>query len=122
MRPIKFRAWDKIEKKWVYDPWKLYLNGGVSICDVWATRDVELCQFTGLLDRYERKIFEGDIVKFRNAVDGVYRVGYVKYFPPEFKICPNYGGVFDFMACHKDNAFEVIGNIYENPELLKEGK
>lgn len=72
-------------------------------------------QFIGITDKNGTKIFEGDILKADNG-----HVGYVS-----FGVLPQFGKYCD---CHKefgpifpDNE-TVIGNIYDNPELLKEDK
>lgn len=78
--------------------------------------EYELIQFTGLKDKNGKEIYEGDIVKW--FVNDVIRTGIVDYID-------GYGG-FD-MKNFKDDyhvccdwlrgEYEVIGNIYENPEL-----
>lgn len=78
-------------------------------------------QFTGLLDKNGREIYEGDIVTTVQPSGG--------FFPPappatgEVKVCPLRGvcvekanGLFVNLYEHIN---EVIGNIYDNPELLK---
>lgn len=93
-------------------------------------------QFTSLPDKNGNKIFDGDILAFNvfnyNGGDTQYK-GVVKWSDTEklatrFMIWHDneneyYGadGAFDFDWVHyQDSELEIIGNIYENPELLKE--
>lgn len=104
MREIKFRAWDKRFNNMIYDkPMAiLYLKDD----------NHEIMQFTGLLDKQGKEIYEGDIVKHTPTfpeLEGKYHIGEIK-IEPSRGICVN----------NIPLAFgpEVIGNIYENPELL----
>ncbi|XIP86350.1 YopX family protein [Enterococcus faecium] len=84
--------------------------------------DIELMQSTGLKDKNGVEIFEGDIVKKTNG-----SIGYVAYLQQEAGFVVvlkksdyrlghrNTGESYDVATAH-----EVIGNIYENPELLEE--
>jgi len=113
-REIKFRAWDK-EKKKMFLPAELhfatmgykppYLNG----IDEKNQNCFELMQYTGLKDKQDKKIWEGDIVKINN------RIGYVLWDKEGSWYISDNGLITQF-----DTTFiEIIGNIYENPELIK---
>ncbi|MDG8102266.1 YopX family protein [Streptococcus pneumoniae] len=106
--------------------------------------EIELMQSTGLFDRNGKEIFEGDILKFNDEwneychegyVDGsVEGVNYVEVVRSE--ICFEFGKTkypdsslfilmedeqlnFKDFIKSEDFEFEIIGNIYENPELLE---
>lgn len=78
-------------------------------------------QYTGMKDIKDKKIFEGDIVKFKrvNALGyTISRVGEVQYYDelPIFYIYANTGDAWDWVDCEE---IEVIGNIHDNPELME---
>lgn len=135
MRPIKFRAWDRADKFMAPVDGTFHYNGRFMAaynsdgdggqCEGAVGTDCDLMQFTGLLDKNGKEIYEGDVVRgrhwkephaMRTSVEGV---GVVEWMtePPEFWIRGGpprgYRTYLDFSDC------EVIGNIYENPELLK---
>ena len=105
MREIKFRTWDKRFKNMIYSGAMaiLYLND----------KDHEIMQFTGLLDRNKKEIWEGDIVTFHLGRD--YK-GTIEWSDDEsgFQIMP----YFRWLTPRLE--IEVIGNIYQNPELLED--
>ena len=82
--------------------------------------EIELMQSTGLKDLNGVEIFEGDIVRF---FDSLYTVFYdIK--EGSYRLKPHDDRwVVDYMSnFSSEESFEVVGNIYENPELLKEKK
>ena len=76
---------------------------------------------TGLRDKSDREIYEGDIIQ---AYEEVYSKGLVKSGKPDKVIYSAPGFMPFIIPCHggelyiDDTEFEVIGNIYENPELI----
>ncbi|PTF12009.1 YopX family protein [Staphylococcus devriesei] len=69
---------------------------------------------TGLKDKNGTEIYEGDIVK--NIYDEIY---VVKWFDADFHLEEKYNGGFDYFELYSGDNKKVIGNIYENPELLE---
>ncbi|PTF20447.1 hypothetical protein BUY42_00260 [Staphylococcus devriesei] len=69
---------------------------------------------TGLKDKNGTEIYEGDIVK--NIYDEIY---VVKWFDADFHLEEKYNGGFDYLELYSGDNKKVIGNIYENPELLE---
>jgi len=111
MREIKFRAWDGESIISPNDFW-LSADGHSAVFGRSGTIEYsnwELMQFTGLLDKNGKEIYEGDIVKGTGEHIGQSNVfyGYGVWQP------------FSYLGTYCGNDFEVIGNIYENPELLE---
>jgi len=139
-RQVKFRIWD--ENKKVMAPVRMesirrseeldysFTDGEIDHGDYLSlesnTRDFEpdnivLMQFTGLLDRNSKEIYEGDILR-----DEKEQLGVVFWYGASFRIewqMRSYDGSRPVMEI--DNCFSysiVIGNYFENPELLKDTK
>lgn len=128
----KFRAWMK-SLKWMCDVTNISFDSKfVDICQQGDTErytemsvefdEITLMQSTGLFDRNGKEIFEGDILDYKGRkalvrwhgsyASFIYRfVDELQNRKTEWK--PLY---LAYMKC------EIIGNIYENPELLEEGK
>lgn len=105
MREIKFRAWDKKRKEFL----KSFDIGcrGMIICDErHETQNIVLMQYTGLHDKNGKEIYESDIVKINYRNDPVVM---------SWREREAQWSLAGFFPEH----LEVIGNIYENPELLK---
>lgn len=129
MREIKFRAWDKKLKEWtnysisnIDDTLIDYFNKetGFWESDRGGERFV-LCQYTGLKNFNGKEIYEGDIVR---AVGFSKWIGIAKFSDKNQafvfeRVDKNYRGNIVFMS-QFDQGFKILGNIYENPELLKE--
>ena len=86
------------------------------------TTEVTFMQYTGLKDKNGKEIYEGDIIVYPcNDCEGVtYRDTYeVIYKAPMFKIMAIKSHIWKSGAeIYLNDSVEVIGNIYENPELL----
>ena len=136
-RTIKFRVWDKQENSFYSEEYLKHFNVAVS----WDGKtiyqnfvsgerevgnEVIIQQFTGVVTETEKEIYEGDIVSYKSKTQD--RIGVVQF-------CVYYNGwavkdskaypESDFGVERMDSPFmcfsdlKVIGNIFENPELLK---
>ena len=116
---IKFRAWDKVEKKMCYVD-AIWFRSNIALLRSGTFRferlfnRVEFMQITGLADINGVEIYEGDIVK--NVYDEIYLV---KWLDAGFYLEERYNGGFDYSELHFGDNKEIISNIYENPELLE---
>lgn len=121
---IKYRVWDKRDKR-MYD-WEKIKD--LFSFDEMEHDDLVWQQYTGLNDRNDREIYGGDIVRV-NHDDGYETIGQVewglssKWFGtyPAFAIAELESEINSFAEIFDTGQYtiEVIGNIYENPELLE---
>lgn len=108
MREVKFRVWHDDSYVDIYD-W-----AGVEWFDP-VFGDWE--QFTGLHDKHGKEIYEGDIVAVGVYGSGNIHNTQVVFRNSGFRLEKGHGALL-FPSCEAGNV-EVIGNIHENPELLK---
>lgn len=131
-RPIKFRAWDNQSKKFIKsDYFAVGLDGTLiqhNICysndpdDTWDDSWNEelddekyvVQQFTGLLDKNGKEIFEGDVLKYNSGNPNFAKV-IVRWTLEDEDNCPHFITHDSYCQYGKP---EIIGNICENPELL----
>ena len=119
MREIKFRAWDKNKNKMVY-PTKKYTNGGLL---EWF-EDEDLMQYTGLKDKNGKEIYEGDVVKtggdFGEVLYDDQHSGFIILFQPHS--AKKKSGCATLASTWPSPLKEIVGNIYENPDLISQGE
>jgi uncharacterized phage protein (TIGR01671 family) len=152
MKDIKFRAWDIVNKKMIYNVFEIN-NVGHAVealdCDfgngtgtfkmhlTTNTRKIPLMQYTGLKDKNGKEIYEGDIVKWghlEGSIENPVRIAIVEFNPDiQFRRTgvkkencfygQNY--IFNFGSFaykNTEDCLEIIGNIHQHKHLLTEGK
>lgn len=130
MREIKFRAWDELNKEMVYPNTTNPKKGFFTTSGVFSSYDT-LMQYTGMKDKNGVEIYESDIVKCR-----------IDFWNNRYNFDENHNAIWKDAVSTiiwRGNGFwveaesfghegeslwdwykmEVIGNIYENPELIK---
>ena len=116
---FKFRVWDKRHKEYTYDVQNGFQKYGHMICETLDfgqtlnDDELEIEQCTGLTDKNNKLIYEGDIVKILVLYNGI-PTGKKQRCKVYYK-----HGAFNIYAI-KSEYLKVIGNIHENSELLEE--
>lgn len=132
MRELKFRVWDKeTEQMFTFaeidsidftdDFITFRKNNKNSIAEYLQDfKNIELMQYTGLQDKNGIEIFEGDIVMHMGSLyTPVYeRAIYMAYDVKQFNF-NNKEPITQFNCIWRDDGCEIVGNIYENKELLQ---
>jgi uncharacterized phage protein (TIGR01671 family) len=125
MREIKFRAWDKANKRW-FSSSAIYLTqitGGYHYAPE-NSKHVELMEWTGLNDKNGKEIYEGDFIKVDKDVAEAFHVkeeGVVSFSRGAFTYGDSISQILPYFVRADDTTTlrgEVIGNVHENPELL----
>ena len=115
MREIKFRAWDK---KWKEMFPCCFFNGELP--------NIILMQYTGLKDKNKKEIYEGDLIQVSDI--GIAEVVYGFHITSKDDWSVEHGtmgftlkwiGTDDHSELQSSKDLEIIGNIYENPELAE---
>lgn len=129
MRTIKFRAWDKSDSRMLpvtepeeqgkreYYPFEVAIG-----FSHWKKEDIILMQWTGLQDKNGNEIYEGDILKTPcAALKDQFNYTYVEYRNDIAAYVKRTSDTRAYTRLEiRIGEVEVIGNIYENPELLKQ--
>lgn len=132
-REIKFRCWHKKKSKWLFGYeyknlggfslfGEVVLMGELSQVTLDELNDIEIMQYTGLNDKNGMEIYENDILEMHQTINGQskfviincigeYDVRYLYNFERKYE--------YDIKDLLSIEEMEIIGNIYENPELAK---
>ena len=128
MREYKFRAYDLQRRRMRYDitGFEFFNNGEMSGIfidgDFYDKKEITLMQYTGLHDKNGKEIYEGDIVFIKGDTEVLDIKGKVEYSDTFAQfIITNTGNIIDEAEPLGDyEDIEVIGNVFENKELLNE--
>ena len=126
MTELKFKAFFKVDRR-IYEVRSVdFLNKEATLWDKETAvnfeagfDEIELMQYTRMKDKNGREIYEGDIIKY-DDVNGEAHTQVIRYDDGNGAFCCDRGALVDHFNCMWET--EVIGNIYENPEILKDTK
>ena len=112
MRDIKFRAWDKVNKRWIKQ-----FNIDLLSINVSELPNIELMQCTGFKDINKKEIYEGDILTsaFSKRIV-IFNENTCSFMLKDIELRNE---LFS-LTNEKCKNLEIIGNIYENKELVGE--
>ena len=124
-REIKFRAWStnlkKMSKPFTLKSDVMHFANKKGLGTIKGLQDEIIMQYTGLKDRRGQEIYEGDILKFKSLPAPYsiieFNLGSFGYFCMKGKDYEYFIGIE--RTYDKPKNWEIIGNIHENPELLK---
>ena len=129
MREIKFRAWDKENNRMVNIPVGVYPNDPEStrqppdhsissdgIIVSTESNTMVLMQYTGLKDKNDKEIYEGDIVRIK--IHPSHPKLFEVYFFEGAYCIRETNNLVGLLGNWRKGSTEILGNIYENPELL----
>ena len=131
MREIKFRGKDLIHNEWIFGGIAVDKHNSVVILpkEDWSkggcVDEKTVGQYTGIKDINDKEIYEGDIVVYNTILHGnIVCICEFNEFTTSFMLTENalpFGESYYIHRAERGN-MEVIGNIYDNPELLKDNK
>lgn len=121
-REIKFRGKSVLNDEWIYGDLVHRINSPKTISPVQingiGVKEDTVGQFTGLFDKNGKEIYEGDIIEGFDIIIEVWYSEDRACFIAEMKEPQNC--MVDILGGYDTGRMEIIGNIYDNPDLNKE--
>lgn len=135
MREFKFRVWNQKDKEWENPAiLEVFDRSGVFRPLYEPREDYVIMQWTGGEDKNKKEIYEGDIVKVQRCytrpfinddveidykhIEGEEEVGYILWGWATYNFLIGYRRYDDYDDFRVGHRCEVIGNVFENPELV----
>ncbi|EUB15662.1 YopX family protein [Fusobacterium sp. CM22] len=124
MKEFKMKAWLKKEKKMVaiigidfnYEYIRYTEDDNLFNSDYKTAefKDIELLQFSGVKDKAGQELYEADVIKFNDGIDDIY--GLISYDDEDGAYRVSYENITEHLL-EREGDFEIVGNIFENPDL-----
>jgi len=123
MKTLKFRAWNAGNNERMNNrDIRIFLDGSIAVYDNTPLSPdyfpkyyplITICQFIGQYDKNKNDIYEGDLVVNGDYIyEIVYRAGFARF-------CAHRNGENIFWPLGEGEQIEVIGNVFENHELME---
>ena len=127
MNRFSFKAWDKGKKEWIHEEpchligENILMGGWLDTISIERLNEVVIMQSTGLTDKNGKEIFESDIVQTVADCGARLSVFIVEWHEAtaSFRKARE-DGTYHMLDWLSEKEKEIIGNIYENPELLEQ--
>lgn len=124
MKEFKMKAWLKKKKKMVaiigidfnYEYIRYTEDDNLFNSDYKTAefKDIELLQFSGVKDKAGQELYEADVIKFNDGIDDIY--GLISYDDEDGAYRVSYENITEHLL-EREGDFEIVGNIFENPDL-----
>ena len=122
---MRYRLWCKDRNEWEKDDWVILPNGnlmwveyGNLVGGVYMKNHI-LVRSTEFKDIEGKEIYEGDIIRYWDNFDERYKLAIIKFDKGNF-IMTNDRINWDIGLINKDDKIKIVGNIYENKDLIKD--
>ena len=122
---MKYRLWCRDKNEWEKDDWVILPNGNL----MWVEygnlvggvymKNHTLIRSTEFKDTEGKEIYEGDIIRYWDGVEERYKLAVIKFDAGGF-IMINDRIRWNIYLTDENDEIKIVGNIYENKDLLKE--